>query len=57
MKDILKNFLASCISDPPYNKEKFNFHITIKPKELIKNLIEISVFNSENNIVLNPFFS
>ena len=35
--------------------ENFNIHVTIKPIELIKKLIKISVPNYEDNIIIDPF--
>lgn len=36
-------------------KDDFNIHATVKPKDLIKQLIELSVPDYDDNIVLDPF--
>nr|WP_312289486.1 site-specific DNA-methyltransferase [Clostridium chromiireducens] len=36
-------------------KDEFNTHSTVKPKELIKELIDLSVPRYDDNIVLDPF--
>lgn len=36
-------------------KDEFNQHITIKPKDLIKDLIELTIPINENNIIIDPF--
>lgn len=36
-------------------KDDFNIHATVKPKELIRELINLSVPNYEDNIVIDPF--
>lgn len=37
------------------NLEDYNIHVTVKPKELIKQLIELAVPPLEENIVIDPF--
>ena len=37
------------------NNETFNSHITVKPTQLIKQLIELSVPKGKGNIVIDPF--
>jgi site-specific DNA-methyltransferase (adenine-specific) len=36
-------------------KDEFNEHVTVKPTELIKKLLDLSVPKFEDNIVLDPF--
>lgn len=46
------NIIENIIRD---KKDEFNEHVTIKPKELIKKLIKLSVPNIKGNIVLDNF--
>ena len=46
------NIIENIIRD---KKDEFNEHVTIKPKELIKKLIKLSVPNIRGNIVLDNF--
>lgn len=46
------NIIENIIRD---KKDEFNKHVTIKPKELIKKLIKLSVPNVKGNIILDNF--
>lgn len=48
MSNIIENIKRDSVDD-------YNIHITIKPTELIKKLINLSIPKFEDNIVLDPF--
>ncbi|MDY6787418.1 MAG: site-specific DNA-methyltransferase [candidate division WOR-3 bacterium] len=53
INEIMDNYF---LIDKPNSKEKgkFNNHLTVKPKELIKHLIRLSTFDEES-VVFDPF--
>ncbi len=51
-----EGFKSNIIEDIKRDKkDDFNIHATVKPKDLIKQLIELSVPDYDDNIVLDPF--